>query len=488
MRLLYYREGGELGVTNDLIDADATRPYAILSHTWGADEEEVSFEDLAKNSGKDKDGYKKIQLCGEQAKRDGLQYFWVDTCCINKANKAEHSLAIRSMFRWYRKAARCYVYLPDVTASHVGIEEDASPPAWDTEFRQSKWFTRGWTLQELLAPSVVKFFSRDWHKLGDRVSLNTQIHEVTTIPFRVLAGAPLSQSSTDERFRWRQERHTKLKEDAAYSLSGIFDVEMAPVYGEGTEEAFRRLRDKIQKRNECLRDLRPTDPRDDKKRIEDTKGGLLEGSYRWVLTNKSFRQWHNDPQSQLLWIKGDPGKGKTMLLCGIIDELQKTTASTACVAYFFCQATDSRINSATAVLRGLLYLLVSQQPALTAHVRKRYDEAGRSMFEDANAWIALTETFADVLQDPNLDTAYILVDALDECTTDLPKLLCFLAQQSSASSRVKWIVSSRNWPDIEAQLRRAEQKIRLSLELNAESVSAAVSVFIEHKVLQLAYE
>ena len=111
MRLLYYREDGELGVTNDLIDADATRRYAILSHTWGKEEEEVSFEDLAKNSGKDKAGYKKIQLCGEQAKRDGLQYFWVDTCCINKANKAEHSLAIRSMFRWYRKAARCYVYL-----------------------------------------------------------------------------------------------------------------------------------------------------------------------------------------------------------------------------------------------------------------------------------------------------------------------------------------------------------------------------------------
>jgi hypothetical protein len=421
-------------------------------------------------------------------KRNGLQYSWVDTCCINKANKAEHSLAIRSMFRWYRKAARCYVYLPDVTASHVGIEEDASPPAWDTEFRQSKWFTRGWTLQELLAPSAVEFFSHDWHKLGNRVSLKTQIREVTTIPFRVLEGALLSQFSTDERFRWRQLRHTKLKEDAAYCLSGIFDVDIAPIYDEGTEEAFRRLREEIRKREECLRDLRPSNPRDDKKRIEDTKGGLLEGSYRWVLDNSSFRQWHDDPQSQLLWIKGDPGKGKTMLLCGIITELQKPTASTVSVVYLFCQATDSRINSATAVLRGLLYLLVSQQPALTAHVRKRYDEAGRSMFEDANAWIASTETFADVLQDPNLDTTYILVDALDECTTDLPKLLHFLAQQSSASPRIKWIVSSRNWPEIEAQLRRAQQKIRLSLELNAKSVSAAVSVFIRHNVSQLAQE
>jgi hypothetical protein len=488
MRFLYYREDGELSVTDDMVDADATRPYAILSHTWGKEEEEVSFEDLAKNSGKDKAGYKKIQLCGEQAERDGLQYFWVDTCCINKANKAEHSLAIRSMFRWYQKATKCYVYLSDVSARKRKFGDTVLDSAWKPALTSSRWFTRGWTLQELLAPSVVDFFSCDWHRLGDRRSLKSQIHEVTTIPHDVLEGTPLSQSSVDERFRWRQNRHTKLKEDAAYCLSGIFAVDVAPIYGEGTEEAFRRLKDAIQKRKECLRDLRPTDPRDDKKRIEDTKGGLLEGLYRWVLKNKSFRQWHDDPQSQLLWIKGDPGKGKTMLLCGIIDELQKTTASTACVVYFFCQATDSRINSATAVLRGLLYLLVSQQPALTVHVRKRYDQAGRSMFEDANAWVALTETFANVLQDPNLDATYILVDALDECTTDLPKLLHFLAQQSCASLRVKWIVSSRNWPEIEAQLGRAEQKIRLSLELSAESVSAAVSVFIRHKVSQLAQE
>jgi hypothetical protein len=492
MRLLYYGEDRELRVTADLVNEDAIRPYAILSHTWGADKEEVTFEDVAKKTGKDKPGYKKIQLCGQQAKRDGLQYFWVDTCCINKTNKAELSLAIRSMFRWYRDAARCYVYLPDVSASPLLAEEEASPPPWDSKFRQCKWFTRGWTLQELLAPSVVEFFSCGWHRLGDRVSLKTQIHEVTTIPYEVLEGAPFSKSSVDERFRWRQSRHTKLKEDAAYSLSGIFDVDMAPVYGEGTEQAFGRLHEKIrerkeglQKQEECLRDLRPTDPRDDKKRIEDGKGGLLEGSYRWVLDNSSFQQWHNDPHSQLLWIKGNPGKGKTMLLCGIIDELHKTLARTACVSYFFCQATDSRINSATAVLRGLLFLLVSQQPALAAHVRKRYDQAGKSVFDDANAWVALTEIFADVLQDPSLGTTYMLIDALDECVTDRPRLLHFVANQSSASSRVKWIVSSRNWPSIEGQLEQAGHKARLSLELNAESVSVAVGVFIQHKLSQL---
>ena len=494
MRLLYHGEDRELSITGDLVEADAIPPYAILSHTWGADEEEVAFEDLANNSGKNKAGYEKIQLCGQQAKRDGLRYFWVDTCCINKANKAELSLAIRSMFRWYRNAKKCYVYLSDVSTRKRKFDDMLVELSWEpAAFSSSRWFTRGWTLQELLAPSVVEFFSRDWHRLGDRALLKSQIHEVTTIPYDVLEGAPLSQSSIEERLRWRQDRHTKLKEDGAYCLSGIFDVDIAPVYGEGTEEAFRRLHDKIRsqeesvrQREQCLRDLRPTDPRNDKKRIEDTKGGLLEGSYRWVLDNSSFQQWYNDPQSQLLWIKGNPGKGKTMLLCGIINELQRAVAGTACVSYFFCQATDSRINSATAVLRGLLYLLVSQQPALTAHVRKRYDQAGKSTFEDANAWVALTEIFADVLQDSSLDTTYVLIDALDECVTNLPKLLHFVAKQSSVSSRVKWIVSSRNWPDIEEQLGQAGHKVRLSLELNAESVSAAVNVFIQHKVSQLA--
>lgn len=492
MRLLYYGEDGALSITADLV-TNAIPPYAILSHTWGADDEEVTFDDLVNNAARDKPGYKKIELCGEQAKRDGLQYFWVDTCCINKANKAEHSLAIQSMFRWYRNATKCYVYLSDVLTKKRKFSELDVDSTWKSGLSSSRWFTRGWTLQELLAPSVVEFFSCEWHQLGDRVSLKSQIHEITIIPHYVLEGASLSYCSVDERLRWAQDRQTKLKEDAAYCLAGIIDVEMAPVYGEGTEQAFRRLHDKIQsreenvrKQGECLRDLRPTDPRNDKKRIEDTKGGLLEGLYRWVLDNSSFQQWHNDPQSRLLWIKGDPGKGKTMLLCGIVNELQKTVARNASVSYFFCQATDSRINSATAVLRALLYLLVTQQPALTAHVRKRYDQAGKAVFEDANAWVALTEIFADVLRDSSLDTTYILVDALDECTTGMPKLLHFVAQQSSVVSRVKWVVSSRNWPDIEAQLGQAEHKVRLSLELNAASVSAAVSIFIEHKVSQLA--
>jgi hypothetical protein len=176
------------------------------------------------------------------------------------------------------------------------------------------------------------------------------------------------------------------------------------------------------------------------------------------------------------------------LLCGLINELQSSMPQSALLSYFFSQATDARINNATAVLRGLLYMLVTQQPSLASHVRKKYEYSGKAMFEDANAWVVLIEIFEAVLQDSSLRMTYLIIDALDECVTDLPKLLEFVAKQSSASSRVKWIVSSRNWPDIEAQLEQAGHKVKLSLELNAKSVAAAVNIFIQQKVDQLAQE
>lgn len=236
----------------------------------------------------------------------------------------------------------------------------------------------------------------------------------------------------------------------------------------------------------CLKDLRTTDPRHDKERIQDTKGGLLKDSYYWIVEHSDFQQWRNDRQSRLLWIKGDPGKGKTMLLCGIVDELKKSMPETDLLSYFFCQATDSRINNATAVLRGLVYLIVEQQQSLISHIRKKYDHAGKALFEDTNAWVALSEIFTNILQDPSLNRTYLVIDALDECVVDLPKLIDFIIQKSSGSPHVKWIVSSRNWPNIEERLEETGHKVRLCLELNADCVSTAVSVYIRHKVLQLA--
>jgi hypothetical protein len=488
MRLLLRSETGKFILTKDLVGDDPIPPYAILSHTWLADTEEPTFKDLTNGTGEEKLGYEKIRFCGGQARQNGLQYFWVDTCCINKANSAELSQAINSMFRWYRNATRCYVYLSDVPSPPFNTNDEFNPRPWESDFQKSKWFTRGWTLQELLAPRSVEFFSREGKRLSDRSSLKQQIHDITRIPASALQGAPLSQFPVDDRFFWIEGRQTKLAEDKVYSLLGIFDVKIPLFYGEGAASAFKRLQEVINKREKCTQDLRLTDPRDDKKRIEDTKGGLLEGSYRWILEKSDFQQWYRAQQSRLLWIKGDPGKGKTMLLCGIINELKKSTAETHLLSFFYCQATDSRINNATAVLRGLLYLLIDQQPSLISHIQKRHDHAGKTLFEDVNAWVALSEIFANILQDPSLNCTYLIIDALDECTAGLPKLLNFIIQKSSISSRVKWLVSSRNWPPIEEQLEKAGSKVTLCLELNAESVSAAVSSYIQHKVCQLAQE
>ncbi|OBT59970.1 hypothetical protein VE03_10641, partial [Pseudogymnoascus sp. 23342-1-I1] len=506
MRLLLQGGTGEFSF-REFRDDEIPPPYAILSHTWD-EGQEVTFKDLIDGTGKSKTGYNKIRFCGQQAKLDGLQHFWVDTCCIDKTKRAELQKAINSMFRWYRNATRCYVYLSDVSTTKRETRkrkrsdradlpwkswftaQKASDPlaeyTWESAFRESRWFTRGWTLQELLAPASVEFFSYERERLGDKNSLEQEICEITGVPESVLQGASLSRFSDKERFSWIECRQTRVEEDKAYSLLGIFGVELPLRYGEGSASAFKRLEEEIDKLNKCLRELRSTDPCDDKKRIEDDKGGLLKECCRWIFVDFDYQQWRNDPKRQLLWVKGNPGKGKTMLLCGIIDELEKSISKTALLSYFFCQATDSRINNATAVLRGLIFTLIGQQPSLISHIREKYNRAGKSLFEDANTWVALVEIFTDIMQDQNVTSTYLVIDALDECVTDLPKLLNFIVQRSSISPQVKWIVSSRNWPDIEEQLENAGQN--LSLELNAESVSAAVNFFIRYKVLQLAQQ
>jgi hypothetical protein len=188
----------------------------------------------------------KSRFCGEQARRDGLQYFWIDTCCIDKSSSAELQEAINSMFRWYRNATKCYVYLTD--ASTAGFDaNDKSFEPWDQAFRKSRWFTRGWMLQELIAPASVEFFSKEGHQLGTRNSLERHIHEVTGIPVKALRGNPLSSFSIHERMIWAEKRETTREEDKAYSLLGIFDVHMPLIYGEGRDKAFKRLQEEIDK-------------------------------------------------------------------------------------------------------------------------------------------------------------------------------------------------------------------------------------------------
>jgi Heterokaryon incompatibility protein (HET) len=234
MRLLAVSDDGRF--IQERFAKDSIPPYAILSHRWSIHEDdEVTFKEIAMGiCDKKKPGYNKLQFCNGQAKADGLNYFWVDTCCIDQSDQNELSVAIYSMFRWYQKADRCYVYLADVA------EESA--------LSESKWFSRGWTLQELLAPEVAEFYTRDGVRLGDKSSLEQQIAEITDIPIEVLRGRSLSRFTPEEIFSWVERRQTKKAEDKAYCLLGLFNVSMLLEYGEGEKMAFSRLYREIENR------------------------------------------------------------------------------------------------------------------------------------------------------------------------------------------------------------------------------------------------
>jgi hypothetical protein len=206
--------------------------YAILSHTWGDDE--VTFEEIKNLSvaGR-KTGYEKIRRTCERASKQGLSWAWVDTCCIDKSSSAELSESINSMFQWYRLAAVCYAWLEDW---------DGTTPE---SMRNSRWFTRGWTLQELIAPSYVEFLDHDWVFCGNKVSLGNIISAVTRVDSDVLQGLrPLSKVPVGRRMSWAAFRQTTRVEDRAYSLLGLFDINMPLLYGEG-QKAFLRLQEEI---------------------------------------------------------------------------------------------------------------------------------------------------------------------------------------------------------------------------------------------------
>ncbi|KAH6276611.1 hypothetical protein HBI40_056690 [Parastagonospora nodorum] len=238
MRLLRYDEQGNLSLTK-FFGGDIP-PYAILSHTWS--DEEVLFKDVtdgATASWKSKAGYRKLEFCGRQAAKDGLSFFWVDTCCIDKSSSTELSHAISSMFRWYKDAASCYVYLQDVR-----LESDSEQTM--SSLLQSKWFSRSWTLQELLAPKAVEFFDLQGDLIGDRNSMTMILSDCTGIPRNALQGGPLVGFSVEDRLSWASERNATFGEDRAYSLLGIFGVYIPLIYGEGETNAFKRLMQNIE--------------------------------------------------------------------------------------------------------------------------------------------------------------------------------------------------------------------------------------------------
>ncbi|KAM0251619.1 hypothetical protein ACHAP5_001628 [Fusarium lateritium] len=235
---------------------EGSEKYAILSHTWGNDEvlyrdiqNPTRMEEVRKRNGA---GYRKIAQSCEKALSRGHDYIWIDTCCIDKSSSAELSEAINSMFRWYTNASACYAYLSDVFLHEVGVEVVDG-------LKKSRWFTRGWTLQELIAPNDVEFFDHNWSPLGDRHTLASTIREITGVDQSYLLrpdgkkdrkiSIQLQRENVATRMGWMAQRETTRVEDMAYSMLGIFGINMPILYGEGTR-AFLRLQEEILKQSQ----------------------------------------------------------------------------------------------------------------------------------------------------------------------------------------------------------------------------------------------
>ncbi|KIK13039.1 hypothetical protein PISMIDRAFT_119680, partial [Pisolithus microcarpus 441] len=226
---------------------DTTTRYAILSHRWGADSE-VDYEEMIglmkmeegeREEVRQRHGYQKIIKSCEQATKDGYEWLWVDTCCIDKRSSAELSEAINSMYRWYQNARVCYACLSDISESTFPTKEDVK--RFEKSNGWPEWFVRGWTLQELIAPKEVQFFNKDWVHIGNKRHLAPVLARITGIPREVLTGGVAGKRlSVAQIMSWAAERKTTRVEDRAYSLMGLFGVNMPMLYGEG-KKAFRRL-------------------------------------------------------------------------------------------------------------------------------------------------------------------------------------------------------------------------------------------------------
>ncbi|KAF2500403.1 HET-domain-containing protein, partial [Lophium mytilinum] len=219
-------------------------PYAILSHTW--DDNEISFEDMKSlHTVRGLAGFSKVEGCCRIARERGHQWVWIVTLCIDKSSSSELSEAINSMFRWYKEAKECYAYLVDV--------DWFRPNNVFSAFSRSRWFTRGWTLQELIAPEFLLFYSQDWKLISERHAIAADLAYITSIHKKFLSRHTLhdlGEASTAEKMSWASGRETEREEDMSYCLMGLFGVNMPLLYGEGGERAFLRLQEEILKRSE----------------------------------------------------------------------------------------------------------------------------------------------------------------------------------------------------------------------------------------------
>ncbi|KAK5116953.1 hypothetical protein LTR62_006674 [Meristemomyces frigidus] len=411
--------GEQLSLTKH--EEDSTPPYAILSHTWGKDDEELCFNDIKNGSGRNKAGFAKACFCG----------------------------------------------------------------IWERSFRDSRWFTRGWTLQELLAPASVEFFSRGEDLLGDKKTLETLLHETTSIPCLALRGSELAPYSATERLRWAVKRHTTRKEDRAYCLQGLLGVYIAPHYGEG-EYAFFRLQDEHNKKwnqldyamiEACMSNNTPGQKLSDlpatamaisedhrkalvalfwfenmgtrRETIKDAQSSTCE----WLVSNPAYAAWDSNDQSDdhdtVLWINGKPGAGKSTLVKFADAHSNQHKKEDEIVISLFFNARGHMLEKSTeGVYRALLFHLLSEAPDLK-HVQDgvKHDPSIRWPLH------TLKILFSNAVAGLGERQLKCFIDALDECNEQQVRdMIEFIEDLNQHTPRTKGKVRicfvSRHYPTI----------------------------------------
>jgi hypothetical protein len=447
--------------------------YAILSHTWGVDEEELTFEDIKNGTGYSKTGYAKISFCIEQCKKDFVEYFWLDTACIDKRNSSELSESIISMYRWYKGAEKCYVYLTSTQDSNI-LRQDLSP---SIDLPEASWWRRGWTLQELLAPEYVEFFSVDGTSLGEKRSLTRPIHAATGLPITALTRYRHVDQTIEERLTWAARRVTKRPEDMSYCLQGILDVILPPLYGEGPERAQRRLLQALQE----LSDLSPYADHDsgvkaiaaqhlvpksryvnqsriysvfktsDYADVMDSIPLPTEGTCNWIQESLHFKNWTQSRKSHILWYTADPGFGKSVMCRHILQQCRAGMT----VLYFFFRGRDRWHSTPEHAVQALIHQMLVEHPACLEVARDYLVRYGQPATRTLHS---LFRILAECLSASAVSQLFCIFDGLDECheldlSTFLRSLRSVFQTCDRSGTRLKVFITSRAYFQYLPQIR-----------------------------------
>ena len=469
---------------------DEIPQYAIASHRWYKDSE-VTLQEVQNGRNTDSDGYKKIKAFAKYIKDYGpsAEWLWIDTCCIDRTNAVELSEAINLMFKWYRNAEVCFAYLADVEAGGDRAQ-----------LKNSEWFQRGWTLQELLAPRTVIFMSKDWEVIGNKgaspqqhremsvgLGLEREVAAITGVPEQVLHDYDASRSvSVDEKLKWMEGRSTTRPEDLSYALYGICGVKPGANYGEEYEGARQRLLAAIHyeddfaaQRAERFRKivdwLSPPDPwtnHTSARSLHEPQTGA------WLLGSDQYRRWKS-ASIRHLWMYGKAGCGKTILCSTAVEDVKEHCKhrSNAGYAVFYFSFSDNKKQRLDDLLRSLVAQLGWKGPALSM-LQQAYDRPNRTLLGLEELEKILFLCFEAY------DEVYLLIDALDECPEGEDvrhSMLECLAGVSHRALCVKILATSRELPDVRTSMVALGSE---AMPLAARSVDADIRQYVAKGLLR----